>query len=96
MPRLFTGGLPSDLKEETLEKLFTPFGKVVQVDIKRINGKGIGFGFVEMEDAAAAEQAVWALDDTFLEEQTKLMVHIVAEPPILLNLPSTSHNIPLL
>ncbi len=81
MPRLFTGGLPSDLKEATLEKLFTPFGKVVQVDIKRINGKGIGFGFVEMADIAAAEKAVWALDETILDQQSKLMVHIIAEPP---------------
>ncbi|GEM_PF-6092090 len=90
MPRLFAGGLPSDLKIETLEKLFTPFGKVIQVDIKRINGACIGFGFVEMEEAAAAEQAVWALDDTFLEEQTKLMVHIIAEPPPILDFSPTS------
>ena len=81
MPRLFTGGLPRDLKEETLEKLFTPFGKVIQIDIKRINGNCIGFGFVEMAEATAAEKAVWALDETFLEEQTQLIVHIIAEPP---------------
>lgn len=55
MKKLFVGGLPYSTTEDELRELFTPFGEVSSVAIitDRMTGRSKGFGFVEMDDAAA-------------------------------------------
>ncbi len=58
--RLFVGNLPFRMTRDELFDLFAQAGAVVSVHIPtdRETGRPRGFGFVEMEDAGALEQAV--------------------------------------
>uniref|UniRef100_UPI00358E5D82 splicing factor, proline- and glutamine-rich-like isoform X1 n=2 Tax=Myxine glutinosa TaxID=7769 RepID=UPI00358E5D82 len=56
--RLFVGNLPSDMKEDELRSLFTPFGAVGEV----FCSSGRGFGFVCLERRFNAELAKAELD----------------------------------
>lgn len=61
MPKkLYVGGLAYSVTEQELEALFAELGKVVSVAVikDRDSGQSKGFGFVEMEDDAAAEKAI--------------------------------------
>lgn len=61
---LFVGNLPFSTTSDELEELFTPFGAVsrAQVITDRDSGRSRGFGFVEMDDDAAAQSAIESLD----------------------------------
>ena len=65
---IYVGNLPYQTTEAELESLFTPFGKVLAVRIitDRQTGYSKGFGFVEMEDYEAGEQAIAELDGSEL------------------------------
>ena len=73
MKNLFVGNLPFRLAEsdlvQGLRTLFEPFGTVERVSVitDRETGKLRGFAFVEMEDDAAAEKAIAALNGTEFE-----------------------------
>ena len=58
--KLYVGGLAYSVNDQELEQLFTEQGKVVSaVVIKdRDSGQSKGFGFVEMEDDAEAQNAI--------------------------------------
>lgn len=58
--RLYVGNLNKDTTEAELEEFFSSYGTVVSVRIKRDNvtGEPWGYGFVEMADQTAAEQAL--------------------------------------
>jgi cold-inducible RNA-binding protein len=58
--KLYVGGLAYSVTEQELEAAFAEIGKVVSaVVIKdRDSGQSKGFGFVEMEDNAAAQKAI--------------------------------------
>lgn len=62
--KLYVGGLAYSVTEKELEELFAAQGKVVSaVVIKdRDSGQSKGFGFVEMEDAKEAENAIKELN----------------------------------
>lgn len=62
--KLYVGGLPYSMGDSDLEALFAEFGKVVsaQVIMDRDSGRSKGFGFVEFDDAAAAQSAIAALN----------------------------------
>ena len=62
--RLYVGNLGYSVTAEQLQALFEEHGRVksVQVMIDRETGRGRGFGFVEMEDAAEADVAVQSMD----------------------------------
>lgn len=64
--KLFVGNLSWNATEETLKPLFEAFGKVVSVRIVTdpYTGRSKGFGFVEMEDEAAGDEAVRQLNDS--------------------------------
>ena len=53
------------MTEDDLEALFAEHGTVVSANIitDKYSGRSRGFGFVEMEDDAAAEAAIEALND---------------------------------
>lgn len=70
--KLFVGKLSFDTTNDSLQALFAQHGKVVsaQVIIDRGTNQSKGFGFVEMDDQAAAQAAINALDGKEFEGRT--------------------------
>jgi cold-inducible RNA-binding protein len=66
------GDLSWETTEDELEQLFAPYGTVERVQILRDRGTGRsrGFGFVEMPDRHAAQDAIAALHGTPLAGRT--------------------------
>ena len=66
--KLYVGNLSFNLQEDELRKHFEQFGAVkdVNIIIDRYTDRSKGFGFVEMEEADAADAAVSALNGTEL------------------------------
>ena len=66
--KLFVAGLPYDLDDAELMEIFEKFGTVVtaRVAMDRDTGKSKGFGFVEMENAEEAKDAIENLKDISL------------------------------
>ncbi len=65
MKRIYVGNLPYTTTDSELNELFAPHGAVhsAAVIMDRMTGRSRGFGFVEMDDDAAAT-AISALDGT--------------------------------
>ena len=63
---IYVGNIAWGMTEEELEALFAEFGSVTSANIitDKYSGRSRGFGFVEMEDDAAAEAAIEALNET--------------------------------
>ena len=63
--RLYVGNLSYSVTSESLEKLFSQFGTVqsAQVVQDRDSGRSKGFGFVEMGDDNAAQEAIRGLNE---------------------------------
>lgn len=63
--RIYVGNLPFSATEQEVRDMFEAHGPVESVDIisDRETGRPRGFGFVQMEDAAAGD-AIAALDGT--------------------------------
>ena len=61
---IFVGNLPFSTRDEDLREAFGKFGQVdsAQVVMDRESGRSRGFGFVEMPDNGAAQQAISALN----------------------------------
>jgi RNA recognition motif-containing protein len=66
--RLYVGNLPFSTTEDDLRAAFEAHGSVASVSVitDRETGRSRGFGFVEMEDAGAADEAMRALDGSDL------------------------------
>ncbi|MBU6239656.1 MAG: RNA-binding protein [Planctomycetes bacterium] len=64
--KLYVGNLTYGVTDETLGQLFSQFGAVrsAQVIKDRDTGRSKGFGFVEMENAQDAQNAIDNLHDT--------------------------------
>ena len=62
--KLYVGNLPFTVTEDELRSAFERHGSVESVAVitDRETGRPRGFGFVEMEDASAADAAMRALD----------------------------------
>lgn len=62
--KLYVGGLAYSVTEQELETLFAEIGKVTSAAVikDRDSGQSKGFGFVEMEDDAAAVKAIKELN----------------------------------
>ena len=63
--RLYVGNLSFNVTSQSLEELFTQFGNVesAQVVQDRDTGRSKGFGFVEMGDDNAAQEAIRGLHE---------------------------------
>ena len=66
--KLYVGNLPFSCTEDELRGVFERHGSVASVAIitDRETGRPRGFGFVEMDEASAADDAVRALDGSDL------------------------------
>jgi RNA recognition motif-containing protein len=66
MTNIYVGNLPYGMKDEELRNLFIEYGAVssAKVIIDRDTNRSKGFGFVEMDDKAAAQTAIDALNGT--------------------------------
>ena len=62
--KIFVGNLPWSVDDNALAGLFSEHGEVLSARVitDRETGRSRGFGFVEMDDAAAAKEAMSALD----------------------------------
>lgn len=62
--RLFVGNLPWSFTSADLQALFAPYGAVQSAEVvnDRDTGRSRGFGFVEMSDNQAIQQAITALN----------------------------------
>jgi cold-inducible RNA-binding protein len=58
--KLYVGNLPYTTTEDQLQELFSQAGEIAQVIVikDRDTGRSKGFGFVEMETEAGAEEAI--------------------------------------
>jgi RNA recognition motif-containing protein len=70
--RIYVGNLPYDTTSDDLVQLFTPYGQVgdVTVVMDRDTGRSKGFGFVEMQDDAAARRAIDELNGRSMGDRT--------------------------
>ena len=68
---IYVGNLPWSATEEKVQNLFAEYGSVLSVKLgnERETGRACGFGFVEMEDPAAAA-AIEALDNSIFGGRT--------------------------
>jgi RNA recognition motif-containing protein len=67
--KLYAGNLPWGVNDDTLKSTFESYGAVVSAKVvtDRQTGKSKGFGFVEMQDQAAADAAIKALNGSSLQ-----------------------------
>jgi RNA recognition motif-containing protein len=81
--RLYVGNLPYDTTETDLEQVFSEIGEVREVTIvyDRVANRSKGFGFVELEDDAAAQAAIERLDGTQLGGRTVRVAEAQPRPP---------------
>lgn len=66
--KLFVAGLPYDLDDAELMEIFEKFGTVItaRVAMDKDTGKSKGFGFVDMQNAEEARDAIENLKDISL------------------------------
>ena len=71
------GSLPWAVDDQKLGDLFSQFGEVVSAVVlkDRMTGRSRGFGFVEMTDDAAANEAVEKLNNSDMDGR-KIVVNI--------------------
>ncbi len=69
---IFVGGLPFKVDERELREIFEKYGELTSVKliIDKHSGRSKGFGFVEIADDEAGQQAIDALDGTELYGRT--------------------------
>jgi RNA recognition motif-containing protein len=67
--KLFVGSLPWAVNDDTLKAVFETHGAVISAKVitDRQTGRSRGFGFVEMENEAEANNAIQALNGSELK-----------------------------
>ena len=80
--KIYVGNLNYSTTEEGLTNLFGTYGEVVSaVVIKdKFTGRSKGFGFVEMADETAAQNAITELNEKEFEGR-RLRVNVAQEKP---------------
>ncbi len=73
---IYVGNLPYSMTQDDLNDLFAPFGAIASARIvnDRETGRSKGFGFVEMNNAAEANQAIEAMNNKEIDGR-KLVVN---------------------
>lgn len=77
LKKIFVGSLPWATDDQKLGDLFSQFGEVMSAKVlnDRETGRSRGFGFVEMSDDAAADQAIEKLNGSDYEGR-KIVVNV--------------------
>jgi RNA recognition motif-containing protein len=72
MTKIFVGGLPYQTDDDQLQQIFSSYGEIssAKVITDRDSGRSKGFGFVEMNDDAAAQKAIAELHEAELGGRT--------------------------
>ena len=75
--RLFVGGLPYSVNDKKMEEIFSAIGIVSSATVinDRETGQSKGFGFVEFEKDADADEAIAKLNDTEIDGR-KIVVNV--------------------
>lgn len=70
--KLFVGSLPWSIDDQKLQDTFERYGNVVSAKVitDRETRRSRGFGFIEMESASEAKDAIKALNESELEGRT--------------------------
>lgn len=66
MVKLFVVGFPLMMGEIELLEIFSNYCLVSQLNIVKENGQSLGYGFVDVQDLAAAKRAIDALNGKFI------------------------------
>ncbi|XP_075950125.1 serine/arginine-rich splicing factor 6-like isoform X1 [Anarhichas minor] len=69
MPRIYIGRLSHNVREKDIQRLFSGYGKLMEVDLKN------GYGFVEFEDNRDADDAVYELNGKELCGERVIVEH---------------------
>ena len=82
MKKLYVGNLPFTATEDAIRQLFAPHGTVHSVNLimDRETNRPRGFGFVEMDDSAAAA-AIKALDGYAMDGRNLSVNEARERPP---------------
>ena len=66
---IYVGNLPYSVDDDELKNAFSSFGEVDKASVitDKYSGRSKGFGFVEMSDQSAAEEAIKALDGSEMQ-----------------------------
>lgn len=69
--KIYIGNLSFSTTEQTLQNLFSQYGKVISVKIifDKITNQSKGFGFVEMENQEEAEVAIATINGKSLDNR---------------------------
>lgn len=69
---IFIGSLPFSVKDDELMQIFAEYGEVASAKVitDKFTGRSKGFGFVTIEDEAAAKKAVEELNGAELSGRT--------------------------
>ncbi len=72
MARIYVGNLPYTTNDQDLAQAFSQFGTVVSsaVIMDKATRRSKGFGFVEFENEAAAQEAITGMDGKDFEGRT--------------------------
>lgn len=78
MTKIFIGGFPLEMDELTLVELIAPFADVVTIKLVRHRDTKIckGYGFIEVVDEVAAQNAIYQLNGTSIGDRV-LSLNIV-------------------
>ena len=79
---IYISNLSTAVGEEKLKQLFSVYGEVKSAEIvdDAFTGESRGFGYVEMEDSVAAQQAIEALNKSELD--TRIILVEEAKPKL--------------
>jgi len=82
MTKLYVGNLPYSYNDGSLSSLFATYGQVssAAVIMDKMSGRSKGFGFVELQDDAAAQSAIAELNGKDVEGRN--LVVSVARPMV--------------
>jgi RNA recognition motif-containing protein len=80
--RIYVGNLPYSATGEELAELFGQYGEVTEATVvmDRDSGQSKGFGFVQMTDDSAANNAIAALNGTTMDNRTIRVSEAQARP----------------
>ncbi|KAM3877597.1 serine/arginine-rich splicing factor 6 [Diretmus argenteus] len=69
MPRVYVGKLSYHVREKDIQRFFSGYGKLLEIDLKN------GYGFVEFEDTRDADDAVYELNGKELCGERVIIEH---------------------